>query len=76
MIKYNSYQNTVEHRGQHVEDEILTLKEAAAFLKMAKVTLYRRLRAGEIPAVKTGRLWRLSKAALSQWAGQTNTTKK
>ncbi len=37
--------------------EVLTAKEAAAYLRMASATLYRLAAAGEIPAIRIGRVW-------------------
>jgi excisionase family DNA binding protein len=40
------------------DDEILTLDEIAAYLKIAKRTVYRLAQKGEIPAFKLGGTWR------------------
>ena len=45
-------------------DEILTLEEAAAFLKVGKRTLYYHIERGSIPFLKAGRLIRFSRRAL------------
>ena len=50
-----------------MNDEILTLDEAVAFLKLSKSTLYKLLESGSIPARKLGRRWRLSRRDLEGW---------
>ena len=40
-----------------MNNKTLTLKEAAAFLKIHPVTLQEKARAGEIPGAKIGRAW-------------------
>lgn len=48
--------------------EILTVKEAAAFLRMKPATLYESIRLGLIPAAHPSpRCIRLSKATLRSW---------
>ncbi|MDR3739312.1 MAG: helix-turn-helix domain-containing protein [Terracidiphilus sp.] len=48
-----------------MDDELLTVEEAAARLKMHPVTVRRMLRAGQLPGRKVGaRQWRVSAAAL------------
>ena len=48
-----------------MDDELLTVEEAAARLKMHPVTVRRMLRDGQIPGRKVGaRNWRVSTAAL------------
>ncbi|MBI3653810.1 MAG: helix-turn-helix domain-containing protein [Acidobacteria bacterium] len=48
-------------------DEILTLEEAAAFLKVGKRNLYYHIERGSIPLLKAGRLIRFSRRALMDW---------
>lgn len=47
--------------------EILNIQEACQFLRIAKPTLYKYIRSGEIPAFKMGRVWRFHKASLDDW---------
>jgi excisionase family DNA binding protein len=47
--------------------EILNIQEACTFLRIAKPTLYKYIRSGEIPAFKMGRVWRFHKASLDEW---------
>jgi excisionase family DNA binding protein len=51
-----------------VEDEWLTVEEAASRLKMHPVTIRRLLREGALPGRKLGaRQWRISAAALKAY---------
>ncbi|MEI6564071.1 MAG: acetate--CoA ligase [bacterium] len=49
---------------------VMTLDEAAAFLKTPKSTLYKMLEANKIPARKVGRQWRFNRSELDQWLSQ------
>lgn len=49
------------------KDEILTLDEVAAYLKVGKRTVYRLAAAGKIPAFKLGGIWRFRRADLDRW---------
>jgi excisionase family DNA binding protein len=48
------------------ESPVMTVSEAAALLRVSKPSLYRALRAGEIPVIKIGRRRLVPKAALSK----------
>lgn len=47
--------------------EVLNVEEACKYLKIAKVTLYKYIRKGQIPAFKMGRVWRFHKESLDNW---------
>ena len=49
------------------ENDVLTAEEAAAYLRIARATLYRLAAKGQIPAVKVGRVWRFSRSLLDEW---------
>ena len=49
------------------EQNVMTTKEAAAYLRIARATLYRLAAKREIPAVKVGRVWRFSRQLLDEW---------
>ncbi|MBI4442899.1 MAG: helix-turn-helix domain-containing protein [Acidobacteria bacterium] len=54
---------------------ILTLEEAASYLRVHPQTVYRRLRAGTLPGAKVGDQWRLRKADLDDYLkGRTRET--
>lgn len=48
-------------------DEVLTIKEVAALLKLAEKTVYAMAAAGEIPAFKIRGQWRIRRTELDQW---------
>jgi excisionase family DNA binding protein len=48
-------------------NEVLTLREAADFLRCSPDTVKRHARAGELPASKIGRVWRFRRADLDEW---------
>ena len=49
--------------------EILTVKEAAALLKTSRQQIRRMIQNGELPALKVGREWRISRNALLDYLG-------
>jgi excisionase family DNA binding protein len=50
-----------------MDDEILTLKELASYLKIAERTLYRLAQDGKLPAFKVGGAWRFRRADIDGW---------
>jgi excisionase family DNA binding protein len=52
-------------------DEVLTIEELAAYLKIPKSTLYKLVREGKIPSQKIGRHWRFRKGAIDYWLEET-----
>ncbi len=46
------------------QHQLLTVEEAAAYLRVTPPTVYRLLRAGKLPGVKVGRQWRVRLADL------------
>ena len=52
------------------DDEILTVKELAEYLKIAEKTAYRFVSEGKIPAFKVGSAWRFRKAEIDRWIKQ------
>ena len=49
------------------KDEILSLKELTAYLKLPRSTVYYMCRMGKIPSVKLGKQLRFRKVAVDQW---------
>ena len=49
---------------------ILTLDDAARFLKLHRNTLYRFAQTRQVPAMKIGGQWRFDQAVLEQWIGR------
>jgi excisionase family DNA binding protein len=48
-------------------DAVMTIDELAAYLRIAKSTLYRLAQAGKVPGQKVGRHWRFHRATIVQW---------
>jgi len=48
-------------------DQILTLKEVAAYLKLAEKTAYRLVSEGKLPGFKVGGSWRFKCEDLEAW---------
>ena len=49
------------------EDEILTLKEVADYLKLTERTLYRLTQDGKLPGFKVGNSWRFRLRDIEAW---------
>lgn len=47
--------------------DILTVPEAARYLRCSPATVQRSLHKGQLPGVKVGRQWRLSRPALNAY---------
>lgn len=48
-------------------DELLTTNELAKYLKLERVTVLRKAKRGEIPAIKIGRQFRFDKGKIDDW---------
>lgn len=57
--------------NQMLQPDVMTLQEAAAFLRCHPKTLRLMAAAGRIPAVRVGRLWRFSRRRLTEWVNST-----
>ncbi len=53
-----------------MQDEILTMKEVAEYLKLTEKTAYRLAAEGKIPGFKAGGSWRFRKVELNKWIQQ------
>ena len=49
------------------EDEILTLRELAAYLRVNPRTVYRLLAERRVPAFRVGHAWRFRKRDIDEW---------
>lgn len=49
------------------DDEILTIKDVAEYLKVTERTIYRLAAAKQIPAFKVGGSWRFARADIDSW---------
>lgn len=50
-----------------MNDEILTLKEVAEYLKLAEKTAYRLAAEGKLPGFKVGGSWRFKREDIDRW---------
>lgn len=50
-----------------MNDQILTLKEVAAYLKLAEKTAYKLAAAGKLPGFKVGGSWRFKQEDIDHW---------
>ena len=56
-------------------ENLMTVKEVAALLRVSPQTLYKMLDQGEIPAVKVGSQWRFDRNRIRDWLeGQSSET--
>lgn len=58
-----------------MSDEILTVQEVAALLKVADKTVYTMAQKGEIPAFKVRGQWRLRRTDIDAWIHQQTTAR-
>jgi len=49
------------------DNDILTIKEVADYLKLTERTLYRLVQEGKIPGFKVGSSWRFKRADIEDW---------
>ena len=50
-----------------MNDEIMTLKEVAEYLKLAEKTTYRLAAEGKLPGFKVGGSWRFKQSDIEKW---------
>ncbi len=48
-------------------DEVLTMKEVAALLKIGEKTAYTMAKRGDLPGFKVGGQWRFKRADIDRW---------
>lgn len=58
---------------KEASEEIFTLEELAAYLKVGKRTIYRLAARKKIPAFKVGGNWRFSRGEIDQWIKKQST---
>ena len=49
------------------QSEIMTLTEVAEYLHCHKITVYRMVQSGQIPAFQVGSSWRLRREDIDRW---------
>lgn len=50
-----------------IDNEIMTLEEVAAYLRLKPQTIYTWAQEKKIPAAKLGKEWRFKKSIIEQW---------
>ena len=53
-----------------MEEKILTIKEAAQYLKMSKSTIYKLILEENLPATKVANKWRIKNSKLDKWVDE------
>lgn len=53
-----------------MSDEIMTIEEVAAYLRLKPQTIYTWAQEGKIPAAKLGNQWRFKKTIIDRWFAQ------
>ena len=48
-------------------EQIMTISEVSKYLKLARSTVYRHARNGNLPGRKIGGAWRFSRRSLDEW---------
>ena len=48
-------------------EKMFTVNELAKYLHLKPITIYRKARAGDIPAVRIGRSWRFPQKMIEKW---------
>lgn len=47
--------------------QVMTIDDLAAYLQIAKSTLYKLAQEGKVPGQKVGKHWRFSRTAIDEW---------
>ena len=56
-------------------DEVLTIEEVAAYLKVSTKTVRRLVQRGELPGFQVGNQWRFKRQELDDWTRKTTQSK-
>ena len=74
--QYSLILSSIVSVGNGMNDEIMTLKEVATYLKLAEKTAYRLAAEGKLPGFKVGGSWRFKKADVENWIELRKTNEK
>ncbi len=66
----------LEGENTYMNDEILTLKEVAQYLKLAEKTAYRLAAEGKLPGFKVGGSWRFKREEIEKWIAEQSSARK
>lgn len=53
--------------------DVMTIDELAAYLKLSKSTLYKLAQERKVPGQKVGKHWRFRKETIDRWLDERNT---
>ncbi len=56
-----------DRKGLSSDNEILTLEEVAAYLRLKPQTIYKWAQEKRIPAAKLGKEWRFRRSVIDRW---------
>ena len=73
--QYSLILSSIVSLGNGMNDEILTLKEVATYLKLAEKTAYRLAAEGKLPGFKAGGSWRFKAVDIERWIEEQKKTK-
>lgn len=59
-----------------MDNDIMTIREVADYLKLNEKTAYRLTSEGKLPAFKVGGSWRFRKSEIDQWIKDQSNTKR
>ena len=59
--------STREQNGVPTEQEILTIEDLAAYLRLKPQTIYKWAQGNRIPAAKLGKEWRFRRSIIDRW---------
>ena len=59
--------STREQNGIPTEQEILTIEDLAAYLRLKPQTIYKWAQGNRIPAAKLGKEWRFRRSIIDRW---------
>ena len=57
-------------------DQVLTIEELAAYLKVSKSTLYKLVQEGKVPGQKVGKHWRFRRQTIAKWLDESRPSQK
>ncbi len=50
-----------------MQENVMTVRELANYLKMKPVTIYKHAQTGRLPAFKVGATWRFKRETIDKW---------
>ena len=62
----NGYEQIHRRQEDHRPDEVMTVREVAAYFRVNQRTVYNLASAGKLPAIKIGKQWRFRKAEIEK----------